>query len=265
MPPSTSRWETRFCAGAWKSWGWRLCRRSSVRRNISPSSCPRISSVGQSRFGRREFQQIEGAGRVGKGAWHGACDMRNLARLCPRGPTRPIVPTAWAKGGPGGVYQSKCCGRLCPPYDSDSFFPQKRKLGIVVASSLCLHKAVRRRKPRVCSLHDNHQRLGRQPAAVAQRRQRFLREPLAVGRIEKHEPEWLIRMHRTESRRIAAENARDAAKAQRLHVLSDQRARFGPIIDEESKGRATRHRLQAERAGAGEKVEHAGAGDRVVI
>src|SRR5437660_8401730 len=72
-------------------------------------------------------------------------------------------------------------------------------------------------------------------------------------------------MHRAESCRIAAEDARDAAETERLDVLSDQRARFGPVIDEESKGRATRHRLQAKRPGAGEKVKHAGAGDRVVI
>src|SRR5712671_1317952 len=142
--------------------------------------------------------------------------------------------------------------------------PHKRELRIVVASPLHLNKAFRRCKPRVRRLLDDHQSVWRQPAAVAQRHQRTFRKPLAVGRIEKHQPEWLIGMHCTELRRIAAENARDAAEAERLDVLSDQRARFSPIIDKEGKGRATRHRLQAERSGAGEQVEHTGAGDRVV-
>src|SRR5260370_3525846 len=137
--------------------------------------------------------------------------------------------------------------RFAHPTTPDLFSPQKRKLRIVVAAPLHLNKAVRRRKPRVRRLLNDHQRRGHKPAAIAQRHQRAFRKPLAVGRIEKHQPEWLIRMHGTESRRIAAENARDAAEAERLDVLSDQRARFAPIVDEEGKGRAPRYRLHTER------------------
>src|SRR5258707_3944458 len=165
------------------------------------------------------------------------------------------------KGGPNGVHQPKALGPPLPTLPS----PQKQNLRVVVTPPLDFCVAIRRRNPRGGRLLDDHQRVWREPAAVAQRHQRAFRKPLAVGRIEKHQPEWLIRMHGTESRRIAAENARDAAEAERLDVLSDQRARFGPIVDEEGKGRAPRYRLQAERPGAGEKVEHAGAGDCVVI
>ena len=47
-PRSTSRWKIRRCARASKSSASRSCRRSTARRNISPSSCPRTSRAGQS-------------------------------------------------------------------------------------------------------------------------------------------------------------------------------------------------------------------------
>src|SRR5262249_5376241 len=48
-------------------------------------------------------------------------------------------------------------------------------------------------------------------------------------------------------------------------VLAQQCARLGAVVDEQRKGRAARERLEPERAGAGEEIEHARAGDRIVI
>src|ERR1700730_12159221 len=144
-------------------------------------------------------------------------------------------------------------------------WPQENKLRVVIAPPLDLREAVWRRKRRIRRLLDNHQRVGRKPAAIAQRRERFFRELLAIGRIDKHESERFVRVHRTEPGGIAAENARDAAEAERLHVLPDQRPRFGSVIYEQREGRAARYRLQAERTGAGEEIEDAHAGDRIVV
>ena len=58
---------------------------------------------------------------------------------------------------------------------------------------------------------------------------------------------------------------RDAAESERRDVLADERARLGAVVDEQRKGRAARQRLEPERAGAGEQVEHARAGDRIAI
>ena len=72
-------------------------------------------------------------------------------------------------------------------------------------------------------------------------------------------------MRLAELGRVAPENARDAAEAQRRDVLAQQRARLGAVVDEQRKRRAARQRLDPERAGAGEQVEHARAGDRIAI
>ena len=72
-------------------------------------------------------------------------------------------------------------------------------------------------------------------------------------------------MRRTEPGRVAAEDAGDAAQAQRRDVLAHQRARLGAVVDEQRECGAARERLDPERAGAGEQVEHARAGDRIAI
>ena len=63
---------------------------------------------------------------------------------------------------------------------------------------------------------------------------------------------------------IAAEDLGDAGQAQRLDVAADERARLGVLLDEQAEGGAARQRLEAERAGAGEQVEHLGALQREV-
>ena len=72
-------------------------------------------------------------------------------------------------------------------------------------------------------------------------------------------------MNGTEPRRVAAKDARRAAEAERGNVLAQQRARLGALVDEQDESGAARGRLDAERAGAGEKIEHARAGDRIAV
>ena len=103
-----------------------------------------------------------------------------------------------------------------------------------------------------------------QPPARADS-ERPLGEALAVGRIEEHERERLERMRGAELGRVAAEDAGDAAEPERRDVLADERARLGAVVDEQREGGAARERLEPERAGAGEQVEHARAGDRIAI
>src|SRR6266576_1360029 len=64
---------------------------------------------------------------------------------------------------------------------------------------------------------------------------------------------------------VAAVYFGDAAQAQRLDIVAQQRSRFGAVIDEERERRPSRDRLDAERAGAGEQVEHAGTLNRIVV
>ena len=72
-------------------------------------------------------------------------------------------------------------------------------------------------------------------------------------------------MRRAEIGRIAAVDLGHAAKAERLDIVAQQRARFGAVVDEQRELRAARDRLDAERAGAGEQIEHARIFDRIVI
>ena len=71
-------------------------------------------------------------------------------------------------------------------------------------------------------------------------------------------------MNGPELGRVATEDARGAAKAECGNILAQQRARFGTVVDEQHKIGAARGRFDAERAGAGEKIEHARAGNRIV-
>src|SRR5262249_42468229 len=103
------------------------------------------------------------------------------------------------------------------------------------------------------------------PAALARGGERPFGQPLAVGRIEEGEGKWLDRMCRTELRRIAAKDARHAPQAERLDIRANERARFRAVIDEQRKRRAARYRLETERPGAGEEIEHARTDERVVI
>ena len=103
---------------------------------------------------------------------------------------------------------------------------------------------LRRFKARVGSFLHHDQRARRQPAAFAGGGERLLRQSLAIGRIEERERERLKRMRRAELGRVAAEDAGDAAEAERLDIVAQQRARFHALIDEQRIGRAARDRLQ---------------------
>ena len=59
--------------------------------------------------------------------------------------------------------------------------------------------------------------------------------------------------------RVAPPDLGDAGEPQRLDIAADGRARLGALLDEQAEARAARQRLEPERAGAGEQVEHAGA------
>ena len=66
-------------------------------------------------------------------------------------------------------------------------------------------------------------------------------------------------------RGVAAKHFGDAAQTQRLDIVAQQRPGFGPVIDEQREPGPARDRLDAERAGAGEQIEHPRICDRVVI
>src|SRR4029079_12035442 len=73
------------------------------------------------------------------------------------------------------------------------------------------------------------------------------------------------RAGRSKRGRVAAEDARAPGQAESLDVAADRSARRHRFLDEERVGGAAREGLEAEGAGAGEKVEHARALDRVAV
>ena len=94
--------------------------------------------------------------------------------------------------------------------------PQKNQRRIVVVPPFQFLVPLRRLEPRVGRLLHHHQRARHQPAAGARGGQRFLGQALAIRRVEEGERERFERMRRPELGRVAAENARDAAQAQRF-------------------------------------------------
>src|ERR1700722_16847189 len=72
-------------------------------------------------------------------------------------------------------------------------------------------------------------------------------------------------MNRAEIGGIAAVHLCHATEPQRLDIVAQQRPRLGAVIDEQREFSTARDRLDAERAGAGEQVEHARVLNRIVI
>ena len=101
---------------------------------------------------------------------------------------------------PKNAKTTPCTVRTSRP-DRHLAKPQKRKLGIIILPPLQLLEAVRCCERRRLVLLHHQQRARRQPAAVAQRGQRFLGELHAVGRIEEHQRE---RLHRMRGPRLVA-------------------------------------------------------------
>src|SRR5712691_8668369 len=154
------------------------------------------------------------------------------------------------------------CIRICNCPQTSPAVAKHNEGGVVVAALLELVESRGRGEAGACRLLDDDQRGRREPAAGAGRGQRRFGQAAAVGRIEKGERERLDRMRHAELARIAPENAGDAAQAQRHDILAQQGARLGSVVDEQRKCRAARERLEPERAGAGEEIEHARAGGR---
>ncbi len=121
-------------------------------------------------------------------------------------------------------------------------------------------RARRQRDVDAGALLEHAERARLEPAARRSARERLFAEPLAVGRVEEDEIEGLDRARRPERGRVAAQDAGDAGQAERLDVGADQAASLDARLDEERMRRAARDRFEPERAGAGEKVEHARLG-----
>ena len=72
-------------------------------------------------------------------------------------------------------------------------------------------------------------------------------------------------MRRHQAGRIAPEDAGDAAKAERLDIVAQQRARLHALVDKQHDAAPRDMASMPERAGAGEQVEHPRACDRIAI
>src|SRR5258707_13742949 len=119
----------------------------------------------------------------------------------------PTIASPLLEGGHGA-------SALLPPLRSGG--SKKRNPRIVIRPPLQLLETLGRRERRRLRLLHHQQRTRRQPAAIAQRGQRLLRESFAIGRIEERQRERLHRMRRAEIGGIAAIDLCHAAKTERL-------------------------------------------------
>src|SRR5262245_66391989 len=108
---------------------------------------------------------------------------------------------------------------------------------VVVAAPLELIEAGGRGERRARRLLDHGERTGDEPPAGVRRGERSLREPLPIGWIQEGERERRQRMDAAELDRVAAENARDTAQAERLDVFPHERARLGGSVHEQREDR----------------------------
>ena len=93
---------------------------------------------------------------------------------------------------------------------------------VVVAAPLELVEARGRGKGRIRRILDDGERAGSEPAARTRSGECPFGERAPIRRVEEGERERRQRMNGTELDRVAAENARDAAQAQRLDVLAQE-------------------------------------------
>ncbi len=99
--------------------------------------------------------------------------------------------------------------------------------------------------------------------AFAQSDESLFAQMLVIGRIEEGERESCRRV--AELARIAAENLRHTADAERIDIGPDQRARLGRRLDKERLARAARQSLEPHCAGSGEEIDDGGIAHRVLI
>jgi hypothetical protein len=85
----------------------------------------------------------------------------------------------------------------------------------------------------------------------------LFREFPRIRRVEKGEIEGRKRAGRTELGRVAPPDLGGACQPQRLDVPADGSTRFRAVLDEERETCTAGDRLEAERAGACEQIEHA--------
>src|SRR5262249_43386316 len=109
---------------------------------------------------------------------------------------------------------------------------------------------------------DDHDRLRHEPAARAQTGKRRCRQPSAVGRIEKGEPEGGQRRASAKPGRITAPDLRLSDHAESVGIAPDRAAGLLVVIDEQHVTGTARQRLEPERAAAGEEIEDADARQR---
>ena len=107
---------------------------------------------------------------------------------------------------------------------------------------------------------DTDERAVREPALVAQRRERGRGETGAIGRIEEGEGRGLGRGARP--CRVAQDEARRVDLARAADIALGQRQRGRVVVDEDAARGAARQRLQPQRAGAAEQVEDARVAQR---
>src|ERR1700724_542104 len=98
-----------------------------------------------------------------------------------------------------------------------SAITQDDQFRVVITSAFAFFESCRRGEVCIDRLLDDHQRIRRQPAALARGGERLLGEAAAIGRIGEHEGERRDRMHGAEAGGIAAEDARDAAEPEGLY------------------------------------------------
>ena len=99
---------------------------------------------------------------------------------------------------------------------------------------------------------------GRDPSALGELFQRRRHKVVGVGRIHEDKVERRAEASgfRSKIGRRAPMNARGAEKLKGLDVVADAAAGGAVGLDEQTEGRAARDRLETQRAGAGEGVDH---------
>src|SRR5262245_2321135 len=239
-----------------RSSGSKSFRRNAARRNTSRNLCRRRSRAGRSRSAKPVSARSEMAAV--------APQAQPLHRSFPRkreSRSRSLWLWVPAFAGTNGEEFARDVLRNCCPgaVSNDSpAVPNYYEHRVVVAAPLELIEAGGRGERRARRLLHHGERTLDEPPAGAGRGERSLREALTIGRIEEGERKRRQRMDAAELDRIAAENTRDAAQAERLDVFPHERARLGGIVDEQREDRTARERFEPKRAASGKEIEHAG-------
>src|SRR6056297_1193828 len=228
---------------------WRQPRhRQAAGWRSGGSSARFISQSPQNVQSMRELGQIARPGG-------GLSMARRASPLIPRRGQAPNVPYR-----PSTSRARRC--RLPAQPRRPSSPPEKPDHRVAIASLLERAQALGGRDGG--ALLPDDQRVIGDPAACQRRRERRLAQPLAIGRIEKDEvvgrtrvEAGPARVERQHPRRLPCPAARD--------VLAQEPQCLASALDEAGRGGPARQRLEAERAGPGEEIEHARPRDGIAI